>query len=397
MNSRLVVSRRRPSASGRSTIATASVAAGVAVLAMTAAGCAGVSDPTGLFKGSGDSGTAAPAPAAAAATLPERGPDTGPAAPTAVVEDSFTMDGAILPVARGQSRVETRADMRRTDSALTFDNWLIRRLAGDGRTSDIVRVDRKLVWTLDPAKKVYTECPITGCAVGERKPTEEPRPDQPAKPSEPTCPVVLKSNDLKVDSTGERRTVNGFATERFQIAWTIELEDNAGRRSANRVQMDLWTTPETGPVRDVQAITDNFQRRYAAALSRGDSPIARYLPPNVAGAMSSLMKNIDPKDQRTLTRWGNEMKKVRGYPIVTTLSWTTQGAVCTDSASGQPSPQAAAAGIGGMLSGMLGGKKADGSAAPAPLISFNHEVRSIVVKPVADNVFLPPADFQRRN
>ena len=367
--------------------------------AVLLAGCAGMQDPTGLFgsSGGGSGGSAsAPAPAPAAA-LPERGADSGPSAPTAVIESSHTMDGAILPVARGQTRTETRADMQRTDSIMTFDNWLIRRFAGDGRSAGIVRLDRNLLWNLDLAKKTYTECPLLGCGTGSGKPAEPERPDQPKKPSEPTCPVTVKVNDLKVDATGEKRVTNGFTTDRHRVTWQLDIEDGQGGRNSNLVSMDLWTTPETAAIREVQAIDAQFARRYAAALTSGDGPMGRYLPKNVTGAMSLLLNRIDPKDKRTAERWAAEMRKVHGYPIVTTLSWTTQGQVCGD-AGGQQGAQSTAAGIGSMLGGLLGGKSQGGAAgAPsgAPLISFTQEVKTLAVKPVANSVFTPPADFQR--
>ncbi len=358
------------------------------------AGCAAVGDPTGLFSGS------APAAPAAGSGLAERPPMAGPAAPTVVLEESYTLDGAIMPVTRGQGRVETRADRRRTDAALTFDNWMIRQFAGDGRTSDIVRIDRGLVWTLDPAKRSYVECPITGCVVESGKPAGDDRrgqqrPDQPTAPPEPTCPVRVKTNDLKVEQTGERRTVNGFAAERFTLAWTVEVMDGSGAVSGNWIRMDLWTTPETGAVRDAKAITDAFERRYVSAVTRGATPVGQYLPPKVNGAMSALMKNFDANDQRTLARWAAEMRKIRGFPVMTEMNWTAQGEVCVGEGAGKPSPQAAAAGIGGMLGGLFGGRRADGS--PAPLVTFSHEVKTLAVRPVADGVFDVPAEYQRRD
>lgn len=371
--------------------------AALLAVAVSFAGCAGLSDPTGLL-GRGDS-AAAPA-AGAPPVLAERAAMTGPAAPTAVLEETYTLDGAIMPVTRGQSRVETRADRRRNDAALSFDNWMVRQFAGDGRSSDIVRLDRGLVWTLEPAKRTYVECPITGCVGSAGKPAEDPRgkpkrPDQPAAPEEPSCPVTVKTNDLKVAATGERRAVNGFPTERFKIDWTIEVIDGSGATNANWIRMDLWTTPETGPIRDAKAISDAFDRRHVSALTRGVNPVGGYLPPKVGSAMGALMKNFDANDRRTLARWAAEMKKINGYPIVTELSWTADGVVCAGDGGGKASPQAAAAGIGGMLSSILGARKADG--APAPLITFSQEIKSFGVKPVADAVFELPPDYQRRN
>ena len=367
-------------------ILTGAVLAGL----LAVGGCAGVSDPTGLLGGkSNTQGASAPAP-----LLPERAPDSGPSSPAAVIEEAFTLDGPILPVTRGQSRVETRADRRRTDAAVTFDNWLMRRLAPDGRSADIIRVDRGLVWNLVPARREYTECPIAGCPKGKPDDESKTPEQQPDRQRDPDCAVKLKANDLKVVPTGDRRTVNGFATERYRLDWLIELADEAGRTSANRVGLDLWTTPETGTVKEVQTITETFNRRYASALANANSPVARFLPKNITAAMGSLLRNIDPNDKQTLARWEAEMKKIRGYPMATTMTWSVEGRICGAGDGG--SGQQPSAGLGGMLGNMLGGgRKADGG--PTPLVTFSHEVKSLAVKPVPDAVFSPPADYRRSN
>jgi hypothetical protein len=328
---------------------------------------------------------------AAVTTLPELGAE-GPSAATAVVENNYTIDGVILPVVRGTSRTGTRADMRRSDSLINFDNRFLNAVAGDRRSADIVRIDRRVVWTLEPANRQYSECPITGCAQAAQKPTEERKPDQPAKPTEPECPVTVKTNEIKVLTSGERKTVNGFATERFQIGWTVEIEDKQGRRNGNKVVLDLWTTPETGAVKDVQQIGENYQKRYAGALNTGENPIGKFVPREVLGAMGAMMKNIDPRDAKTLAAWGAELRKVRGYPILTTMTWNSEGSVCGDSQTraGGGSP-----GLGGLLGGILGGGRPAGGSG-APLVSYSNEVKTLAVRPVSDTLFVPPADYQRK-
>lgn len=359
------------------------------VAAALTAGCAGIPDPTGLLGGGAQPQAEAPG------TLPERVAEAGPAAPTAVIEESFTLDGAILPVTRGTSRTEIRADRKRTDSAVTFDNWLMRRLAPDGRTSDIIRLDQSLAWQLVPARREYTECPLTGCTSG--KPGEDGKADpQQPKPHEPDCPVKLRANDLKVQATGERRTINGFETERMKIDWLLEIVDEAGGASANRIQVDLWTTPESGAVKQVQTISDSFNRRYLAALTTADSPVGRYLPKNLSTMLGSLMQRVDPDHRKSAARWESELKKVRGYPISTAMTWAVDGQIC-GKGGGQGGDGASAAGIASMLGNMLGGGKAGSNAGPTPIATFNHEVKSVTVKPVADAVFTPPADYRKTN
>ena len=362
----------------------------VAALLLSACAAGGFGGAAKTAEGGGAVGTALPDLAA-----------EGPSGATAVVENSYTIDGVILPVVRGTSRTGTRADMRRSDSLVSFDNRLLNAVAGDRRSADIVRVDRRVVWTLEPANRLYSECPITGCAQPSQKPAEERKPEQPSKPSEPECPVTVKTNELKVSANGERKTVNGFATERFQIGWTVEIEDRQGRRNGNKVLLDLWTTPEAGAVKDVQQITENYQRRYASALNSGENPIGKFVPREVLAAMSAMMKNVDPRDAKTMAAWGAELRKVRGYPILTTMTWNSEGSVCGDSsARGDSSGRggAGASGLGGLLGGILGGARPAGGApgASAPLVSYSNEVKTMAVRPVSDAMFMPPPDYQRK-
>jgi hypothetical protein len=370
--------------------------------ALAVAGCANVPNPFG------GAGAAAPAPAgaeapaaapAARAMLPEV-PGTAPAVRTAVLSSSYAIDGAIVPVMRGQQLAETRADMRRNDGVLSFDNRLLRSVAGDTRSSDITRLDRKLVWTQNIAKKTYTECPLTGCPPPAPPPQpDKPKPpEQPSKPSEPSCPLVLRKNELKVVATGERKAIGAFNSERFQLAWVLELEDPQGRRNSNRVQLDLWTTPEVGAVKEVQAITQAFQARHAAAVSAGgEHPFGKYLPKEVTGSMGALLRNLGGANAKTTAAWGTELKKVRGYPMAMTLAWTAAGNACGDDASAARGNTSAPS-VGSLLGGLLGGGGGDGKpagTAGGPLLSYSYEVKTLEVKPVSDGWFMPDAGFQR--
>ena len=363
--------------------------------AVLLAGCAAGGGIPGL--GGGNSGGNSSASTPIATTLPELATADGAGAPTAVIETSYSIDGAILPVVRGTSRQGIRPDMRRNDSLITFDNWMLRQVAGDGRQADIVRVDRKLVWTMQPAKQSYTECPLTGCATPSGKPTAEEKPTaEQSKAREPDCPVTLKTNDLKVSSNGERKSINGFNTERFQVGWTVDLEDKSGRHNINKLVLDMWTTPETGAVKDVQAINDAYQRRYASAITSGDNPFGKYLPREVMTAMSALMKNANTRDAKTLAAWGNEMKKIHGYPISMLATWNSEGSVCGDSASAQ-SPAAAMPTLGALLGGITGKPATSPSAGSAPLVSYTFEVKSLGVKTISDSNFVPPPRYERSN
>lgn len=341
----------------------------------------------------GTASGAAPA-AAAPAILPEPPMAPPPANRTALLTTSFTMDGAVLPTMRGQQLVETRADMRRTDAVHSFDNRFLRAMGGDGRSAHIVRLDKNLLWTLNLAKQTYTECPLTGCRSAGQPPRDKPQPERPEKDTEPSCPLTLKKNELKATPTGERKAINGFNTERIQVSWVMELEDNQGRRNSNRVLLDLWTTPETGVIKDVQAIDQAFAKRYAAALQSGDNPLGRYVPGEVMNSMSALMGRIGPNAKATAATWANEFKKVRGYPIMTTLSWSADGNACGGASASAGGGAPVGGGLGAMMNSLMGGKPSDGGSG-GPMLSYTHEVKSIDIKPVSDQWFVPSPGFQK--
>ncbi|NKI96925.1 hypothetical protein [Rhizobacter sp. SG703] len=364
--------------------------------ALALAACANVPNPFGGGAAPAPAGSEAPAAAPAVpATLPEV-PTAAPAARTAVLNSTYAIDGAIMPVMRGQQLTETRADMRRNDSVLSFDNRLLRSFAGETRSSDITRLDRKLVWTQNVSKKTYTECPLTGCPrPAQPQPDRPKQPEQPDKPSEPSCPLVLKKNELKVLATGERKAIGAFNSERFQLNWVMELEDPQGRRNSNRVQLDLWTTPEVGAVKEVQAITQAFQARHAAAVSAsGEHPLGKYLPKEVMGSMGALLRQMGGANAKTTAAWGNELKKVRGYPMAMTLAWTADGTACGDDASAARGNTSAPS-VGSLLGGLLGDGKAAGGSAGGPLLRYTSEVKTLDVKAVSDGWFMPDAGFQR--
>jgi hypothetical protein len=344
-------------------------------------------------------GCSAPNGQVAAPQLPEKTAAPGPANSTLVLNTSYSMDGMILPVMRGQQVVQTRSDMRRTDSSLNFDNRLLRAIAGETQTGDIVRLDKKLHWMLSPSKKTYRECALTGCATAaaSSEKNKQEKQDRPAKQSEPTCPLTLKKNELKVVSTGERQTINTFSTERIQIKWTMEMQDPKRRVTSNHVVLDMWTTPETGVIKQAQTINQAFHRNWMAALNRGEHPLNSYVPQEVIHSLSALMS----KNANSIAAWGAELKKVHGYPILTTLTWNAEGNACDDekdqSGNSTKSSNTTPASVSSLLGSLMGDKAKDTGKANAAraILTYTHEVKGIEIKQVSDGFFVPDTGFQK--
>ncbi len=338
-----------------------------------------------------DSANEVKANAAPAVVAKEPAAVATPPNSTVVVSTTYSMDGLVLPVVRGQQVVQTRTEMRRTDATLSFDNKFLRAIAGENQSADIVRLDKKIHWTLNTSKKTYRECPLVGCQTGASL-SDKPKQEKPAKQSEPSCPLTLKKNELKVVNTGEHKTIHAFNTERIQINWTMELQDKQKRITSNNVVLDLWTTPETGVIKQAQSVDETFHKNWIAAIGGSEHPFNKYVPSEVLNSMNTLMHNMGAKNGNNLAAWGTELKKVHGYPISTTLTWRAAGNACGDTASSDQAGKSAGDLLGSLVASKAQDSKKAGTA--RALMTYNHEVKSIEIKPISDTAFAPDTGYR---
>jgi hypothetical protein len=171
------------------------------------------------------------------------------------------------------------------------------------------------------------------------------------------------------------------------------------------VLLELWTTPETGQIRQVQAVNESFQRRWMSALAMPEHPFGKYLPREVMTSLGGLMRGFSAKDAKAFATWGSELKKVHGYPIAMSLSWNVSGNACGEdqaAASGAPRSALPPTSVSGVFSNLLGGmvedkarESARNAVAGGALLTYTYEVKTIEVKPVSDSGFSPDPAYQR--
>lgn len=278
----------------------------------------------------------------------------------------------------------TSAAAQRDETKMKFTGGFlsaIQKMAGFGDSVRITRIDRDLVWSLDPEKKTYTEAPLT--ARGEReRPAPGPRPKK--EKDEPSDWVVTK-NEFKVEKTGGKKVVNGFPCEEYLVTWLVETRNvKTGETGKSLMTNRLWTTPETAEIRAAQAEEQAYAKAYLKKIGLEMSPAEsqRYL-----AGLSGLS---EPEQQKALAKLAAEMGKVKGYTIVSQLDWTAEGsgagAESRESGSSRGGGQQPDLGqVFGKLFG--GGKKSSksetssggkaGQERSGSLFNFYTEVRSI--------------------
>jgi hypothetical protein len=279
-----------------------------------------------------------------------------------------------------------QGDKRADDNTTKMVGGIMGALAGKPQTSvEITRLDKDVVWELNPPKKTYTERPIALPAGTDTKAErKQSGPEQ--------KPYKIVKSEIKVTKTGATKTINGFACTEYLITWEVVLEDTASKGRVTQVMTtDLWNTPLTDQLKKAQAIEAEFSKKLAQKLAVSLSPEEA----NQLGAgMLTSMYGLDAKETAgKLEEVGKEMAKVEGYPIVTEVKWQVKN----DSAAAkkpEPEPEPAPTTLGGLIANRLAPKPT----APQDqgvLFSSYQEVKSVSLDAVPEATFEVPADYKK--
>ncbi|HUK33155.1 MAG TPA: hypothetical protein VLV86_04530 [Vicinamibacterales bacterium] len=334
-------------------------------------------------------------------------PDDTPTNATAVLETHLVSDGVkgFFPF-DGTSKSYTRAAMRRDDSTLKGTGTITRFIVGTTETSRIERLDRKLVWTMDAKEKTYTECPLKGCSGPVAQPApQEKKSEKQEKPHEPECKVKIANASFTVTPTGQKRSIDSFDTDEYRVAWVITLQDPTARKTVSTLNVDLWTTPMTSSLKEALAVEQTYARTLAAHVAgvTGGSDKTQVVPAEAAKMIEAYVSRmLSPADRAAFLSAGRQMEKIKGYPVLTELSWNMQGDACAEK-EGEGSAASGKSSSSDLLSSVtdfFAKKKADDTAkdlAAKPIFSFTSEVKSHKVEPVHDSVFSPPRGYTLAN
>ena len=306
---------------------------------------------------------------ATACTSARRDPDPTPIGPTSVFEIQTTSTG-LLDVAAFENTTLafTRAGMQRTESR---NGGAASRLPDGEPIVRIERLDRKLAWTLDAKNKQAAECPLRGCArVGTKNPVARNAPND-DKTADPACRLRTGNTTISVEPTGQKRKVDGFDTEQYDVKWIVTFRDNASRKSVSTVTIDTWVTTATPEWNNATAIEKNFVRARDKIFGVDtESERTGLLPPDAGKMISAyLAANVSPTDRANFIAGARKLDKLKGVPILTTVKWSFSGEAC--SVDGTPK-----------------------NAGDAVLFTFTSEVKSRRVEARHDSLFAPPKDYK---
>ncbi|HXO19337.1 MAG TPA: hypothetical protein VOA87_05345 [Thermoanaerobaculia bacterium] len=225
-------------------------------------------------------------------------------------------------------------EMKREDDKASVQGGLLGAVAKMSRANrphiTITRLDKGVVWRLDPQAKTYTETPIASFEEQRQKMEQRQSP----KRQEQKSTLRVVDAGFKVKATGEEKTLHDWKCKQYLIDGFVEFEDTESHdRSRWTFHNEQWNTPETAAFKRYRETEAAFGRNYMAKLgvdTKGGAPSGEML--------SGLMKATGMTSEQ-LAKAGaslrTEMAKVTGVSVATDFSWTL-GAGAQDKAQGKP-------------------------------------------------------------
>jgi hypothetical protein len=310
------------------------------------------------------------------------------------------------------SSLVVAGDRSRSDEEFTYTGRF-KTLVGKKprKSAHITRLDRELMWNLEPDKQRYTE--LTFAEMREQMAKAEAQMEQQsaagaeAKPQDENMTFTL---DVK--KTGARQDIAGFSCEQAIITCTGKpKEPKKGEENTEvRLVFDQWLSKQVPGAAEMNA----FGRKFAEKLGLDSS-------------MSSMSGMARAMYGNAMKEMAKKLKDVEGYPLKSTFTIEGQGppaqqqpaeagekanaeqAKSEDAGSGAEDVTSGG-GVTGKLGGFLGkrlakaaSKKAESAAAPkkgsegAPsqLFKVVSEVISVSSSPAAAGSFEVPAGYKK--
>ncbi len=224
---------------------------------------------------------------------------------TVVTSDGFMGMGAF----ESNTKTFVAGDAQRTEADLKFTGKVLKYMSPKGTQVSIVRLDKKLVWNIDDAKKSYTEQTFAELKEMMEKGMEDYDKSQtmPEQEDDYESEYTWSKPVVKVENLKENKTINGFNCEHYLASvTTVGVHKETGTKDTMLFVSDLWNARDA---EDKMAIANDFNVRYMKALGID-------IPENQGLVMITGMY----KEQ--MDKLEDEISKLKGYPIVNDIKLT---------------------------------------------------------------------------
>jgi hypothetical protein len=266
-------------------------------------------------------------------------------------------------------------------------------------TSTIVDLDREVFVNIDHKKKEYTEMTFDYYRNMLKSMGGKAEEKQEREKSEPEVKV---SFDVKVDKTGEKRTIAGYNAEKVILTMTAQGEkqtegDNAGEmdKGGMIITSNNWLANEVKGYDEVIAFHKTFAEKIGMTPGGG-----------LAGIIEKLTKS-NPQLAEAMKKLEEEGKKFQGVALLTESvfeTWAEPSGAQASAPETMPEEQEKPKTVGGLLGGFgkkLGQKamkKDDNADSPGRnvLMESTTEISEISNASLNSGLFVVPTDYKKK-
>jgi len=221
-------------------------------------------------------------------------------------------------------------DVKRSDEKSDFKGkGLMGKIAGKlikkGEKGEIINLTEGKIFSMDHKKKEYrlreikpleeiSELPSGEGDTG----TEETTP--PSQEEKKESDVRIIRNEIRVDDTGNTRTINNFPTRQYIVYWVMEWENvNTGKRGKDSLRSEVWAaTSGNDKLQQLSQEEMVFQKAYMKKLGIDIDEIKKEVLGLKWREMLSALSKQEESAEGTPPMTGlQELQKIKGFPIVT--------------------------------------------------------------------------------
>jgi hypothetical protein len=246
-----------------------------------------------------------------------------------VIEETMNTDGVAgfsLLAMQGTTTRSLSADKERTDSNLQFKSKFLNTFAGgSGPTSEIVRLDKGLMWDVQSKSKTYTERTFADAraamekamqqmeAASQQAQAQQPQQQLPIDASESQCSAPVVESRV----TGEQATIAGLQTSRQIVSLKQTCTDPKTMKACDMVwSIEEWSTAQAPGMAESKAFALNYAKQMGLDASSMQ-------------AMQNRMQNAFSQYKGTWTELMTKASAFQGYPLKTALQMSMGGPQCT--------------------------------------------------------------------
>jgi len=266
------------------------------------------------------------------------------------------------------------------------------------KNSHIIDLDREVMITVDHKKKEYTEMTFAEFRAMMDKMKNAMAGMKPQTTEKPETEKVEWKFGVKVDKTGERQTISGYACEKVIVTLKAEGEmkpgmegQEAGGKGGMMVTSTQWMTPKVDGWEESMAFWKKFAEK-SGFMSEGSA----------AMSMESLMGS-NPQLATAFKRLMEEGKKLTGVPVKTESVFETWGApAAPQGMEEQPKEEKPPSSMGGLLGGLgkkLAKKPESGGTSESDrksIFESSSTLESVSNAGLDAGLFGPPANYKNK-